>query len=214
MKKQLLELQKIVIDALKDVTTFKDLYQKTEDMDKPVRDLLFKVVTYYLFKLSPELNNGLQNIWMCGELSDQFIKDHNLAGEDIDLVAQIDGQYYPVQCRFKQNPDVWVHFSELTTYDSTSMNNTKRIFLVTNSNNVSDEIEALDNVWLIYGCDFEDMPDNFFVNIVSDLKKDFKALEERELTIWCRNMKLAKKNGTLTADQIQKLEALPNWTWD
>ncbi|AYV79701.1 MAG: hypothetical protein Faunusvirus40_1, partial [Faunusvirus sp.] len=65
------------IELLKDVTTINDLYDKTDDMDNKQKGDIFELITYYIFKLSPVLLNGLQNIWMYKDIPDN-IKSHLL----------------------------------------------------------------------------------------------------------------------------------------
>ena len=41
-----------------------------------------------------------------------------------------------------------------------------------------------------------------------------KDQKRRELAQWIDEQRQAYKNGTLSQEQIEKLESVPGWTWD
>ena len=44
--------------------------------------------------------------------------------------------------------------------------------------------------------------------------KDSKDKSRRELAQWIEEQRQAYKNGTLSQEQINKLEQIPEWSWE
>jgi len=84
------------------IDSFNDIYIYTKKLTKKEKGDLFEKFTYHLFKLHPKLNNGLENIWLYTDVPAKIIKELNLPTKDkgIDLIAQINGNYYAIQCKF------------------------------------------------------------------------------------------------------------------
>ncbi|AYV79177.1 MAG: superfamily II helicase [Faunusvirus sp.] len=166
-----------IIDNFKHITKFSDLYNVTDDMDKKQKGDLFEIITYYLFKLSPQLMNGLQYIWMYKDIPSDIMKDLNLPSKDkgIDLLAIINGEYYAIQSKFRQNTGIIINWTELSTFFGLSFginNKIKGGFLVTNTYDLCDEVKKSTKIQAIYGGYFDDnLPDNFFINICNDIEK-------------------------------------------
>lgn len=112
---------------IKDVKTFDDIYHVTSKLKPKEKGDLFELITYYIFKLSPILNNRLQNIWLYDDISIKTKKLLKLPEKDkgIDLLAFIDDDYYVIQSKFRQNKDYVVPWPNLSTFFGLSfgMNN-------------------------------------------------------------------------------------------
>ncbi|AYV79115.1 MAG: superfamily II helicase [Faunusvirus sp.] len=161
-------------DKLKNVTTFNDLYEITKDMNNKDKGDLFELITYYLFKSSPQLMNGLQEIWMYRDIPSDIMKYLDLPSKDkgIDLLAKINNKYYAIQSKFRQESATVITWQELSTFFGLSfgMNNLiKGGFLVTNTYDLCGEVNKSTKVQAIYGNFFDDnLPDNFFKNIFNN----------------------------------------------
>ena len=156
---------------------FENIYDFTEKFTKKGKGDLFEEFTYYLFKLDPRLNSNLKNIWMYDDVPEHILRDLKLPNRDkgIDLIAQIDDDYYAIQCKFRQDPTVTISWTELSTFFGLSFGMTKKIkggFFVTNTYDLCDEVIESDKVIPIYGDFYKDLPANFF-----------KAIRNKNITV-------------------------------
>ncbi|AYV83260.1 MAG: DEXDc helicase [Hyperionvirus sp.] len=170
-------LKELALSALADIHTFKDLYERTEQLENKQKGDLFEIITYYLFKLSPLLNSNLESIWLYHDIPKQILTELNLPDKDkgIDLLAQIKGQYYAIQCKFRQNPTICVKWGELGTFFGMAFGMNDKVhkgYLVTNTYDLCNEVITSVKVSPIYGDFFENLPDNFFKNICNDFNKE------------------------------------------
>ena len=78
----------------------------------------FEIITYYLFKLCPTLNNNLENIWLYKDIPNDVLKLLELPNKDkgIDLLAKINGEYYAIQSKFRHNSYKIITWNELPTF--------------------------------------------------------------------------------------------------
>jgi superfamily II DNA or RNA helicase len=149
------------------INKFNDIYAITEELEKKEKGDLFETFTYNLFKYDPRLNNNLKNIWMYKDIPNKILKLLNLPTKDkgIDLIAEINNEYYAIQCKFRQDPNKIINWSELSTFFGLSfgMNNKiKKGFLVTNTHELCDEVINSDKVEAIYSDYFDSLPKTFF----------------------------------------------------
>ena len=149
---------------------FDDIYVHTKKLSKKEKGDLFEKFTYFLFKLDPRLNNQLENIWLYSDVPPKIIKELNLPTKDkgIDLIAQINGEYYAIQCKFRQDPNVVLNWTELSTFFGLAFGMNNKIkggFLVTNTLDLCSEVIKSTKVEPIYGDFFDDLPKNFFLSI-------------------------------------------------
>ena len=160
------------MNILKHCKIFDDIYDITEDMTKKEKGDILEKITYYLFKLAPMLNNKLEEIFMYEDVPNSLLKKLKLPDKDkgIDLIAKINGEYYAIQSKFRQNPNVSISWAELSTFFGLSFGLHDKIkggFLVTNTYNLCDEIKKSNKVTPIYGDFFDDnLPENFFENML------------------------------------------------
>ena len=157
-------------DFLNDIDSFDDVYNITSKMSLLEKGNLFEIITYYLFKLSPTLNTKLQNIWLYKDIPTKIIHDLNLPDRDkgIDILLDIDGEYYAVQSKFRQDKNSTVSWGELSTFFGLSFGITDKIkggYLVTNTYDVCDQVTKSSKVRSIFGIFFDELPDNFFKNV-------------------------------------------------
>src|SRR5688572_25235278 len=93
---------------LKILNKFNEIYAITAKMGNKEKGNLFERFTYHLIKGEPRLSNGLEKIWMYNDIPKNILLDLNLPSRDkgIDLLALINGKYYAIQCKFRQNPNI------------------------------------------------------------------------------------------------------------
>lgn len=167
---------KDIIKYLSKCKTFDDIYQVTVNLDNKTKGDLFEIITFYLFKLCPVLNNNLEEIWLWNNIPNNILKNLNLPTKDkgIDLLAEIKGNYYAIQCKFRQDINNTITWKELSTFPGLSFglnNKIKGGFFVTNTFDLCKEIEKSEKIESIYGDFFDNLPNNFFENICNDLSK-------------------------------------------
>lgn len=158
------------------INSFSDLYTIAKDLNKKEKGDLFELLTYYLFKLDPKLNNQLQSIWLYADIPTKIINELNLPIKDkgIDLLAKINDEYYPIQCKFRQDANMVITWAELSTFFGLSFGMNQKVnkgFFVTNTYDLCNEVIKSDKVETIYGDYFDELPKNFFNNIRNDLNK-------------------------------------------
>lgn len=156
--------------------TFDDLYTVTKTLTPKQKGDLFEIVCLYIFKLSPLLNNDLQEIWMYKDIPANIRKSLDLPEKDkgIDILAKIKNQYCAIQCKFRQDPNQCVPWKDLATFFGLSFGINDKIksgFLITNTYDICDEVEKSTKVRPIYGDFFDNLPDNFFRNICNNMSK-------------------------------------------
>jgi predicted helicase len=66
---------------------------------------LFELITYYIFKLGPRLNNNIQDIWMYKDMPNNILKELELPknNKGTDILIEKNGEYHEIQCKFRQN---------------------------------------------------------------------------------------------------------------
>ncbi|AYV84494.1 MAG: superfamily II helicase [Hyperionvirus sp.] len=225
-KLQMIKKMDTIIEYLKNINTFKDLYDITEDMSKTDKGYLFEVITLYLFKLVPMLSNDLEEIWLYNNIPTEILKSLKLPTRDkgIDLLARIKGKYYSIQCKFRQNAGIIIPWGDLSTFFGLSFGLHDKIaggYLVTNTFDLCKEVTDSNKVTAIYGEYFDTLPENFFQNICKDLtnqkpipyviKKPFKHQQEcidkcREYFGVNRGIELIEDSHESEADSDNDLE--------
>lgn len=153
---------------LNTISKFSDLYELTKKIESnKEKGNLFEQFTYYLFKLDPRLNNLLQNIWLYNDIPSDIKKKLKLPDKDkgIDALAEIDDEYYAIQCKFRQNPSIVVSWSELSTFFGLSFginDKIKKGYLVTNTYDICDEVNKSEKVIVINGNFLDELDSEFF----------------------------------------------------
>jgi len=145
----------------------------TAKMGKKEKGNLFETFTYYLIKHEPRLNNGLEKIWMFNDIPKNILTELNLPSTDkgIDLLAVINGKYYAIQCKFRQDPNKIISWGELSTFFGLSFGMNNKIaggFFVTNTRNLCQEVINSKKVIPIYDDFYDSLTSNFFKNITSN----------------------------------------------
>jgi superfamily II DNA or RNA helicase len=149
------------------ISKFNDVYSQTKNLTKKQKGDFFEEFTYHLFKSDPKINNGLENIWLYSDVPRKIIKELCLPTKDkgIDLLAKINGDYYAIQCKFRQNSNAILNWTELSTFFGLAFGMNNKIkggFLVTNTTDLCKEVIKSTKVEPIYGDYFDDLPKNFF----------------------------------------------------
>lgn len=158
------------------INQFDDIYNVTKNLSKKEKGDLFELLTYYLFKLDPRLNNNLQNIWLYSNIPILIKKNLQLPMKDkgIDLLVQINNDYYAIQCKFRQKYETIITWKEVSTFFGLTFginNKIKGGFFVTNTYDLCNEVIKSIKVEPIFGDFFDNLPENFFENIVNDLRQ-------------------------------------------
>src|SRR5438477_5470835 len=109
---------KTLLSWILHINSFDQYYDVTKNLTKKEKGDLFELVTYHLFKLSPILNQNLEAIWLYEDIPQSVKKELNLPVKDkgIDLLVRIDGEYYAVQCKFRQECDTSIRWNEVGTF--------------------------------------------------------------------------------------------------
>ena len=138
------------------VNDFDKIYEITSTMTKREKGDYFEKYVYDLFLNHPELSIDLEKIWLYRDVPQQIIKKLKLPKRDkgIDLLAIINGKYYAIQCKYRQNPNDVVSWSEIATFFGLSFGMTDQIYrgiVVTNTNRICRELADSEKVKAIYG---------------------------------------------------------------
>ncbi len=174
---------------LHNVKSFNDIYDVTKNIDKKIKGDIFELITFYLFQLSPILNNKLIKLWLYDNIPIELKKELNLPSKDkgIDLLAIIDDEYYAIQSKFRQDNDTIISWTELSTFFGLSFGMNNKIkggFLVTNTYDLCDEVINSKKIEPIYGEFFDEcLPNNFFNNIR-------KIIEGEKINDYCKKIPL------------------------
>lgn len=146
-----------IIESIKSIHTFDEIYEHTEDLSKKEKGDLFEIITYHLFRLNPVLKYNVKNIWMYTDVPNDIRTYLNLPVKDkgIDILIQMkDLSFRAVQCKFRQNPYVAINWNELSTFFGLSFGMNDKIqggYLVTNTYNMCDKVNASAKVKTIDG---------------------------------------------------------------
>lgn len=159
--------------SLNKLNRFEDIYNVTSKLDKKEKGDLFELFTLYLFKLDPRLSTNLDKIWLYADIPKSILERLDLPSKDkgIDLLAKINSKYYAIQCKFRQDPGVTVPWSSLGNFFGLSFGMNDKIaggFLVTNTNDLCNEVMRSKKVVSIYSDYFENLPKQFFRSIGND----------------------------------------------
>ena len=106
--------------------------------------------------MNPRLNLNLEAIWLYSDIPNKIIERLDLPSTDkgIDMLAKINGDYYAIQCNFRQDPDTKISWTELSTFFGLLFginNKIKGGFFVTNTYNLCDQVIQSKKVRSIYG---------------------------------------------------------------
>jgi len=158
---------------LQRLTKFNKIYPITAKMKKKEKGDLFETFTYYLFKHEPRLNNGLEKIWLFNDIPKNILIELNLPSIDkgIDLLAIIDGKYYAIQCKFRQDQNKIIPWGVLSTFFGLSFGMNNKIaggIFVTNTRNLCQEVINSKKVIAIYDDFYDSLTSTFFENIMKD----------------------------------------------
>lgn len=166
-----------LLSQVNSANCFNDIYPIMKKMKNKEKGDLFELITFYLFQLSPELNNDLNNIWLYSDIPDKILRELNLPKNDkgIDILLQKkDLKYYPIQCKFRQNYKKTITWDELSTFFglSFSMNDEiKNGYFVTNTFEMCAEVINSPKMILIDGTFFDNkLPITFFKNMYLKFK--------------------------------------------
>ena len=160
---------KKISEILINVKTFDQLYKETDKLNCNEKGYLFERITYFMFKLSPLLNN-YDELWMYDDIPKKIKTLLKLPPKDkgIDLLMKKNNEYVPIQCKFRQNYNTILNWTELSTFYGLSFGMTSHMkngYLVTNTYDLCDEVINSEKVKPIYGNFFDILPENFFTNM-------------------------------------------------
>ena len=167
------------------VPTFDHIYDTTKSMTKKEKGDYFENYVYELFTNDPRLKNGLTKIWLYNDVPKHHLEQLHLPKRDkgIDLLAIINGNYYAIQCKFRQNPNDIISWRELSTFFGLTFGMTHGIhrgILVTNTYNLCQEVINSECIDVIYGDFFNNIPE-----IISDTSDVLNCVIPREYQSDC-----------------------------
>jgi predicted helicase len=167
---------------------FSDFYKFARGLkNKPkLMGTIFELFVFYLFQIDPELKNGLEKLWMWDDVPLSVLQKLNLPNKDkgIDLLAKINGQYVPIQVKFRSNKNTTISWTELGTFAGLAFapnDETESAYFVTNTFELCDTLWNDENncqkIKPIYGEYFENLDDNLFDNMHKLMNGDDNAIK-------------------------------------
>ena len=124
---------------------------------------------------------------MYKNIPDSILKSLKFPTNDkgIDMLAQIDNEYYAIQSKFRQDPHVCIPWNELSTFFGLSFGLHDKIkggFFVTNTYDLCDEVKNSEKIRTLSGDFFDNhLPDNFFENICNIMKEKKISIGETKV---------------------------------
>jgi predicted helicase len=168
--------QDAIVKMLYKRESLNDMYPDIKKKTNKEKGDIFEVITYWLFKLMPALNNDLKDIWLYDNVPTNIKKELTLPSRDkgIDLLLQLkNGDYYAIQCKFRQNPNTIITWTEVATFFGLAFglhNKIKGGYFVTNTYDLCEEVINSTLVNAIYGTFFDEIPKEVFLNIGNSIK--------------------------------------------
>lgn len=129
------------------------------------KGLLFELFTLYLFKVHPYYEKLLQEIYMYDDIPHSLIQQFKLPTKDkgIDLICQMDNEWYAIQCKFRSNKKT-IPFNELATFTGLSFDRFKKCIIITNCDDIPNELKT-QNMMGICGDFWDTITDDIFEKI-------------------------------------------------
>ncbi len=148
--------------------TMEDFYTNIKNLNSKEKGDIFEYLTVCLFQLSPILNNGLDRIWIYKDIPSAIKKVLKLPEKDkgIDILAFIKGKFYAIQCKFRQNINTCITWTELATFFGLTFGINNKIaggFFVTNTFDLCDQVIQSTKVKPIHGDFFDNLPEDFSI---------------------------------------------------
>ncbi len=159
-------------EFIEGVGQFKQFHDKLKVLPNKEKGDLFEQFTVYLFKLHPWYSDITKEIWLLDDVPPSHLEKIKIPEKDygIDLVLlDTDGKYSAIQCKYRQHRHEIISWAELATFVGLTFGTSgkfKRGYLVTNTYDITKNVENAEKVVSIYGNFFDDnMPDGFFEKI-------------------------------------------------
>lgn len=159
-------------EFIEGVGQFKQFHDKLKVLPNKEKGDLFEQFTVYLFKLHPWYSDITKEIWLLDDVPPTHLEKIKIPEKDygIDLVLlDTDGKYSAIQCKYRQHRHEIISWAELATFVGLTFGTSgkfSRGYLVTNTYDITKNVENAEKVISIYGNFFDDnMPDGFFEKI-------------------------------------------------
>lgn len=175
----------MLIKYINQIDSFEDFYKITSKLDNKEKGDLFEELTKYIFMYDPYYKTITKQIWLYNEIPNDVLVTLNIPSKDkgIDLVMlSKEDKYYSIQCKFRQNPNNKIKWSDLGTFVGMTFgigNNFYKAFFVTNINDINKEISRQsDKIIPLYGEYFDGLDNSFFNELKIHLIKNIKIIKE------------------------------------
>jgi superfamily II DNA or RNA helicase len=184
-------------DIIISVDSFNELTEKIKDFDNKEKGDIFELLTKYIFLLHPNFINITKNIYLYNDISIKIKGNNKLSDKDkgIDLILEtIDGEFYPIQCKFRLDTKIKISWGKLATFvgQSFGIAEFKKGIYITNTFDIDEEILKSDKIDLIYGDFFDTLNKEFFDNIRNTIKG--KELFYKSNELWDHQRQFIKKS--------------------
>jgi len=152
------------------IISFEEFQKEIHKLTAIEKGTAFELLTKYIFLLHPNFKNTTKNIYLYNDLSKSMLKQFNLPSYDkgIDLIVQtIDDEYYPIQCKYRDDKFKTVNWTNLSTFvgQAFGISNFKSAIYVTNTIDIDEEVCRSTKIECIYGDFFDTLDKEFFDNI-------------------------------------------------
>jgi len=130
---------------------------------------LFEEFTKEILKIHPYYSDILTDIWLYEEIPHSLTVKHKLPKIDkgIDLLAVINGNYYPIQCKFRSKKNKII-YNEIATFPGLCFDRFNNGIVVTNSYEVCEELHT-DNMLILDSVFFASITNEMYKNIILNM---------------------------------------------
>ena len=134
----------LLYESLCKTTSFYEWEDLISKYDNQHKGLLFELFTFYVMKIHPYYEPHIQEIFMFDDIPNHLIEHFQLPTKDkgIDLICKINNEWNAVQVKYRTNTERIIPFNELATFTGLSFGRFNKGILVTNCDNVPDELKT------------------------------------------------------------------------
>lgn len=164
------------IQRCKEWTDFKS---QLRPLSKKAKGDAFEVLTKYYLQLEPKYATDLKNVWLLKEVPASIHKKLNLptTDEGIDIIVEAkDGEFWAIQCKYKEDESVSVTRKELATFTDLAFGICKGIsyaLVCTNADRFSHKLKKYgERIGFCSGEDYRKLDREFFERISKLLTKE------------------------------------------
>ncbi|MCH7774385.1 MAG: hypothetical protein IH784_08270, partial [Bacteroidetes bacterium] len=104
---------------LNKINNWLEFKSRVAPLDTTRRGDAFELLVKYYLQIDPQYKTKLKSVWLLDEVSIELKEKLNLPDQDkgIDIIAEtFDGEYWAVQCKYREDEDSSVSWDELSTF--------------------------------------------------------------------------------------------------